>query len=140
MSRLTFGIFDFDPETNELRRNELPVNLWKSMKFVTNGDELDSRTRGILNRYADGAISLMGEIRRVLKLGGRCVLVVGNSCLKDVFINNANCFVEAARKAGLRLERRTQREIPDSRRYLPVSEATALAKRMRFETVLRFVN
>jgi DNA-binding winged helix-turn-helix (wHTH) protein len=27
MPRLAFGIFDFDPETNALRRNEIPVKL-----------------------------------------------------------------------------------------------------------------
>jgi hypothetical protein len=69
---------------------------------------------------------------------GRAVFVVGNSCLKDQFIHNANGVAQAARLAGLRVVSRRERELPHASRYLPMTNDGTLSKRMRTETVLTF--
>jgi predicted methyltransferase len=89
-------------------------------------------------RYAQDLHQLLTESARVLAPTGRAVFVVGNSCLKDKFINNANGVAQAARAAGLRVFSRRERELPQANRYLPVTLHGTLSKRMRTETVLTF--
>lgn len=52
------------------------------------------------------------ESFRVLKSGGRCCYVIGNTQLKGVDILNAQVFAESLQHSGLRLERIIKREIP----------------------------
>ena len=83
---------------------------------------------------------MMSEIARVLRPEGRAVLVVGNSCLKNVFIRNADGIVKAGSQAGLRLFAKIERDLPDTRRYLPmpIQRREALGMRIRTETILTF--
>jgi SAM-dependent methyltransferase len=96
--------------------------------------------RGMIRRYAEDMYRLTSEIARVLKNDGRAYLVVGNSCLRKVFINNSEGFVAAGRMVGLRMVRRVERELPTRKRYLPMPEKShePLGQRMRTETVLTF--
>jgi tRNA G10 N-methylase Trm11 len=102
--------------------------------------KLPTRHRRMISRYARDIKGMMSEISRVLHPKGRAILVVGNSCLKDVFIKNADGIVEAGSQAGLRLLARTERDLPNTRRYLPIPirRREALGKRMRTETILTF--
>jgi hypothetical protein len=100
-------------------------------------EELSTRHRGMVERYAEDLRSMLAEVSRVLTLTGRAVFVVGNSCLKGSFIRNADGVAAAAAEAGLKETDRLERELPISSRYLPVT-GLSLAKRMRTETVLAF--
>lgn len=104
--------------------------------MIGNAD-LPRRHRRMIDRYADDLRAMISEVGRVLKPGGRAIFVVGNSCLKGVFIRNADGLATAAIAAGLKETDRSERELPESSRYLPVT-GTALAKRMRTESVLSF--
>jgi ubiquinone/menaquinone biosynthesis C-methylase UbiE len=95
------------------------------------------RHRAMIDRYAQDIWNVMNEIARVLKPGGKAVLVVGNSCLKGTFVRNSEAIVCAAKKAGLRIKKKIERDLPERSRYLPLSEG-ALSMRMRTETVLTF--
>jgi DNA modification methylase len=95
------------------------------------------RHRAMIDRYAQDVWSMMTEIARVLKPGGRAVLVVGNSCLKGTFVRNSDAIICAGKKAGLRVKKKVERNLPERNRYLPMS-AGALSMRMRTETVLTF--
>ena len=55
-------------------------------------EQLSVRHARMVHRYADDTHLLMGEIARVLKPNGKATLVVGNSCLRGVFISNADGF------------------------------------------------
>lgn len=101
-------------------------------------DDLSSRHEQMVLRYADDLQRLLTESARVLTPTGRAVFVVGNSCLKDEFIHNAHGVAKAARLAGLRVVSRRERELPQASRYLPLTNAGTLSKRMRTETVLKF--
>lgn len=52
------------------------------------------------------------ESFRILKPGGRCCYVIGNTKLKGVDILNAEVFAESLPYAGLKLDRIIKREIP----------------------------
>ncbi len=102
--------------------------------------------RAMINRYVLDLLAVVREAYRVVKPGGKTVYVVGNSCLRDVFINNAQAVKTVAERVGFVLTMERERVIPNSKRYLPPpssnEESTALtsdlAKRMRTETILNF--
>jgi hypothetical protein len=96
------------------------------------------RLRFMVQRYAGDLISMMSEISRVLKHGGNATIVVGNSCLKGVFVENAEGVRLAGSLASLSLSHMLERELPTNSRYLPVTESGSLSKRMRTEVVLTF--
>jgi hypothetical protein len=104
-------------------------------------DELPPRIMHMVYRYVLDIYAVMAELHRVVKLGGRVVLVVGNSTLRGVFIENAQAVRIAAEKVGFELAARHERVLPPSRRYLPppgALEVSDLGKRMRTESVLAF--
>lgn len=100
-------------------------------------DKLPSKFTRIVDRYVQDIRRMIAEIARVLKAGGRATFVVGNSCLRGVFIRNSAAVAAAARSAGLRLTGETERPLPTQSRYLPMT-SVPLGKRMRTETVLSF--
>ena len=103
---------------------------------------LASRDLSIFHRYTGDLFKVMSEIERVLKSSGKAVLVIGNSCLKGVFVDNALAVTTVALRVGLTLKNKYERELPSNRRYLPPpkeNDVSDLSKRMRTESVLTFV-
>jgi len=98
---------------------------------------LPPRRLRMVQRYAGDLYDMIAEIARVLKTGGIATFVVGNSCLKGVFIKNAEGIACAANMFGMKETGRFERQLPAANRYLPVT-GDALGKRMRTETVLTF--
>jgi hypothetical protein len=104
--------------------------------------ELPPRIHRMVQRYTLDLLAMATELHRVLRPGGKAVLVVGNSCLRGIFVENALVVTAVANHVGFRLVSRSERELPPSRRYLPPPSETGdsvLQKRMRTETVLGFV-
>ncbi len=103
-------------------------------------DRLPASTVRIIIRYIKDLRSLLASIHRVVKPGGRAVIVIGNSSVRGVFLKNDLAVEDAAAVAGFELIRRHERALPANRRYLPPPSAgtTDLAQRMRTETVLYF--
>jgi hypothetical protein len=101
---------------------------------------LPSRRQAMVFRYAQDLLLMLREAKRVLKVSGTATYVVGNSCLKGVFINNAKGVARAGELAGMGVDEWRERDLPASNRYLPVTEGGALSKRMRTEVVIRFAN
>jgi hypothetical protein len=69
------------------------------------------------------------------------VLVVGNSCIRGVFIRNAELLKAVALRSGFALVAESERELPPNRRYLPPPRELApsdLETRLRSESVLTF--
>jgi SAM-dependent methyltransferase len=102
---------------------------------------LPSRHQHMVDRYAIDLTLMLRQVSRVLRRDGRAVFVVGNSCLKGVFISNSRGLRVAARLAGLRLLRETERDLPSGSRYLPMpaDSSTPLGRRMRTENILTFI-
>lgn len=99
---------------------------------------LTPRQHRMVERYAGDLQRMLGQVERVLKVSGRATFVVGNSCLKEVFIRNSEGVAKAAELAGLSLLQVRERDLPSGSRYLPVTAHGALSKRMRTETVMTF--
>jgi tRNA G10 N-methylase Trm11 len=103
---------------------------------------LQDKQTGMIKRYINDSILLMSEISRVLKKGKEAVLVVGNSNLNGVYIENSEVFNQAGKLVGLNLSHITEREIPITKRYLPLpkSNSNSLSKRMKHEVIMSFIN
>lgn len=104
-----------------------------------NLDKLPNRHCSMIERYAEDLYQMVSEIARVLRPGGKATLVVGNSCLKGTFVKNSDGVIEAAKMVGLKLKYRAERDLPDNKRYLPVTKKGQLGRRMRTETICSFV-
>jgi SAM-dependent methyltransferase len=94
----------------------------------------------IIDRYRTDIYRLMIELRRVVKPGGRVLVVVGNSNIAGTLISNADINHASATQVGFTLINRFDRALPPQSRYLPTPKggSNALARRMRTETVLSF--
>ena len=102
-------------------------------------ENLAEPTESHFRRYILDMNKVISEIYRILKPGGRAVLVVANSNVRGQSIDNAKILRAIAKNMGLHETDCTEREIPSNRRYLPPPTATdheSLQKRMRFESVL----
>lgn len=101
-------------------------------------DQLPSRHRGMIDRYVADLHGMAREVTRVLRASATATFVMGDSCLRGVFINNSNGLAAAAEIAGLQEVSRNIRDLPQQHRYLPTPTHGALGKRMRRETILTF--
>ncbi|MEM9308594.1 MAG: hypothetical protein AAGA74_14960 [Pseudomonadota bacterium] len=108
--------------------------------FAKLHDDVDQKKRKMLRRYYRDLRGLTNEAYRVLKPGRRATYVIGNSRIKGHEIANSELLTLAAQKVGFEIVEQTVRDIPENRRYMPLSnsEGTTLAKRMRTEHVLVF--
>lgn len=104
--------------------------------------DLPRNIRRMIERYALDLSAMVTELARVLRPGGKAVLVIGNSTLRSVFVENSRMVSAVAEIAGLELIGRHERALPPSRRYLPPPKdrgGSHLEKRMRTETVLTYL-
>jgi hypothetical protein len=92
----------------------------------------------MISRYAYDLLRMTSQVAKVLKPGGRATYVVGNSCLKGTFVQNADGVARAAAVAGMSEVERRERDLPTNSRYLPMTAEGSLSKRMRTETILTF--
>ncbi|EJJ28679.1 hypothetical protein [Rhizobium sp. CF142] len=101
---------------------------------------LAQRELGFVRRYIFDILAQVFEARRVLRDGGKALYVVGNSSLRGQYIKNSEILKRAAEHSGMSLCSEAMREIPDNRRYLPMSAQSpnSLSRRMRYEHLLEF--
>jgi DNA modification methylase len=139
-------------EIRQLRRTNVGAELsadFGTEAFVSRAidemgsvENLEARFEGILARYVCDMDRVIAEISRVLRKDGEAVLVVGDSTIRDTFVQNSRCLVFLAGRNGLTLLSMRKRSIPDNRRYLPPpgrkTSGTQLRARMRKEVVLVF--
>ena len=102
-------------------------------------DALPRRYGAMIDRYSEDLYRMVSEVARVLAPGGTATFVVGNSCLKGTFVENASGVAEAAKMMGLTLLDTVERTLPENKRYLPITTRGNLSKRMRTETICSFV-
>lgn len=99
---------------------------------------LPQKYRGWIKRYMKDAHGVVSESRRTLKSDGSIVLVVGNSSLRGVSIDNAQIYVDRLGHFGFRDITVAERGIPAAHRYLPPpTGGTGLHARMRTEVIVR---
>lgn len=94
---------------------------------------------GTITRYAHDLCLFAKELHRVSKPGSEAVTVIGNSTLRGNYIQNDVLVRRAYELAGFNVLNRTERDLPENKRYLPVrtrDKNSSMAKRMRTEVVL----
>jgi hypothetical protein len=119
------------------------VHLFKDIQEAMGPiDELPRRYASMIARYSEDVYRFMSEVARVLKKNGKAIFIIGNSCLKDKFIQNSKGLIKAASMVGLKLFQQIERELPAQNRYLPIpsNKYAPLGKRMRTESILTFLN
>lgn len=99
-------------------------------------DALPRPYGAMVDRYAGDLYRLASETSRVLRPGGLATFVMGNSCLKGIFIRNSDGLGRALEMCGLKKIAESERDLPTNSRYLPMTAQGMLGKRMRTETVL----
>ncbi len=113
------------------------------MEEMCEVSNLSARNTGMLRRYVNDTRAILTEIHRVLKPGGKAVIVVGDCNIRDVFIKNSKGIEVLGKDSGLQLQKTRRRPIPENRRYLPPPTISGagkhLQKRMREEVILTFV-
>ena len=117
---------------------DMAQEITKDMRSL---QKLPQRKRNMINRYAIDMYSFIKESARVLKRNGRATLVVGNSCMNEIYVENDLIVRNSCQMAGLRLISKTKRKIPPNRRYLPSPSYVNVANfknRMRTESVMTF--
>ncbi len=123
------------------RRPDHPIdqNFFSDVKMAM-GDTgaLPSRFHGMIDRYVSDLYKMAEEVNRVLKPAGLATFVMGDSCLRGIFIRNSEALAIAAQKAGLTITEKVERDLPPQHRYLPTPKSGALSKRMRKEIILSF--
>lgn len=117
---------------------ELATELTKG---ITHLKKLPQRKQGMIKRYALDMFGVVEESARVLEKKGKATFVVGNSCINEIFVENALIVRNSCQMAGLRLVTQREREIPQNKRYLPppsYDNVSTFKSRMRTESVMRF--
>ena len=74
--------------------------------------EKNLKTAGEVATYFSEMNQVFGEMKRILKKGGRTCVVIGNTSLKGVDILNAEVFTEQFQNLGFKISNIIKREIP----------------------------
>lgn len=94
---------------------------------------------GTITRYVHDLCRFAEELHRVTRPGAKVIAVVGNSTLRGNFISNDGLVAKALTDSGFISKNRVERELPENKRYMPISTSDAessMATRMRAEVVL----
>jgi tRNA G10 N-methylase Trm11 len=83
------------------------------------GKDIENKLQKVDKKMADEVEAFFVDIQecfdetyRILKAGGRCCYVIGNTKLKGIDILNAEVFAESMQYSGLKIDRIIKREIP----------------------------
>lgn len=103
--------------------------------------KLPLRQQNMIARYALDIHKIIQESSRVLRRHGKATFVVGNSCIREIFVENSLIVRNSCKMAGLKLIGQKEREIPQNKRYLPAptySNVSNFKSRMRTESIMVF--
>lgn len=118
---------------------DLAGEITRGMPSIKN---LPKRQQNLINRYALDMHAFVRESARVLKKKGRVTLVVGNSCINEIFVENDLIVRNSCQMEGLTLVSKQKRRIPPNKRYLPppsYDNVAAFKNRMKTESVMSFL-
>jgi DNA modification methylase len=92
----------------------------------------------VVKRYILDLNDQLNECYRVLKENGEVTLVIGNCEVNGKEVDNNEIVKSIARKIGFKKTKESERELPDYKRYLPITTAknNCITRRMHKEIVL----
>lgn len=138
------------PELRKIRSNSIGAEralkgdalqeVKEMTDFIKNSVEQEEHLPlATITRYAQDLVRFSKELGRVCRSKAEVVTVIGNSTLRGNYIQNDVLVRKAYENSGFKVRARSERELPENRRYMPVrgsSAASPVAKRMRTEVVL----
>ena len=98
-----------------------------ALKIVSEMEERNTKKAKEIEAFFIDMQEVFDESFRILKQGGRCCYVIGNTKLRGVDILNAEAFADSLQHSGFTLDRLIKREIP-----LKILPQTRDAKTGRF--------
>lgn len=116
------------------------TSKFEALATDLNLGDVSPKTSKMLQRYYEDLLAQASEAFRVLKPGSMATYVVGNSTIRGTYIKNSEIMKRAAVESGFVVATETIREIPNNRRYMPVTVevGNSLGSRMRTEHVIDF--
>jgi SAM-dependent methyltransferase len=124
--------------TEKSLKSECPI-IDRYAKSAIGANHLPVPQNRIFHRYIQDSENLMSNIGKQLKPGGKLILVVANSAIRDVPVEHNKMFREIGRSHSLDLISENTRDLPNNRRYLPAKSGNgSLEKRMKTEHILEF--
>ena len=116
--------------------------IQNALKKMIGAQKLDRKFSGMVARYISDMNRVFYELKRVLKKNGKAIIVIGDSMISGVFVNNSEGLIYLAHQNGMRLLSRATRTLPENRRYLPPPNSrvsgSKMQTRMKEEVILRF--
>lgn len=102
--------------------------------------DIGDRKTNILIKYYSDLKVISSEAYRVLKPERTATYVIGDSRIKGRKIQNSTLLIKAAERCGFRVINKFVRDIPESKRYMPMTDSnySSLSKRIRSEHVIVF--
>ena len=109
-------------------------------KALARFDDIPGRQQRMVVRFVSDMCRLSKSLGRVIKKGGHLVVVVADSQLHGVPVENSSICTLTAKSHGFELVGRTLRPLPARHRYLPPPTTTtgALSQRIKEEAIFTF--
>lgn len=98
--------------TARKNHSEKDIKSVIGQKIVSQMSEKDIKMSKEIETYFVDMQEVFNESYRILRKGGRCCFVIGNTRLKGIDILNAEVFAESLQGSGFALDRIIKREIP----------------------------
>jgi DNA modification methylase len=98
--------------TAHKKYHEKQVQSTIAQHIVSQMSLVNKKMASEINAYFIDMQEVFNESYRILKRGGRCCYVIGNTQLKGIEILNAEVFVENLQQSGFVIDRIIKREIP----------------------------
>jgi len=122
LHQLTTLWFDYTKNLSDFRKRFIGTAYHNKKNLFLNSDiaeeiqvqlfEKHAKTAEEVANYFGEMNQVFGEMKRMLKKGGRTCIVIGNTKLKGVEILNAEVFVEQLQNLGFKIDDIIKREIP----------------------------
>ncbi|MBI3166080.1 MAG: hypothetical protein HYZ24_15465 [Chloroflexi bacterium] len=115
-----------------------------SRRIVEVINKVDHKKAMVLHRYYSEMTLIFREVRRVLRPGKAAVIVVGNSIMRGISTETAECLGEIGEQAGLELVHIGVRHLDRDKRMLPARRQgkpanSKIEERMHEEYVIGFL-
>jgi DNA modification methylase len=101
------------------------------MRQMCNVNRLSRRHTGMIRRYVQDIRQVMAETKRVLRVGGRAIFVIGNCNLRNEFVRNSKCIEALAQEVGMVVKRTRTRALRQRHRYLPPPQSRRAGRKLR---------
>ena len=98
--------------TSYKKYNDKQLRSLIAMDIINKMSKKDQNTAKEIEAYFIDMEEVFDESYRILKHGGRCCFVIGNTKLKNINILNAEVFAESLQYSGFKLDKIIKREIP----------------------------